>query len=318
MDGHVHRPTLSSALRAVAALAAGLLIAASPSHALADRKPATSTRTAAATPKKKAPAKPPLNGATHDYNYDAKDIGRPERAWRGRAFIHQNAAGDAEKPLPIVVFIHGLNTEAIPFRWMGGGNEGDVRRIVGDLIEGGSIPPVLLAAPSSVIPAATTNALTSWPAFDIDRFLDITAERLRGVASIDRSRVIVAGHSGGGCNKNGGLASAVKGKTRPLAALAIDTCMGPDVATELARAHPDTHVVVSWQTLTWTKRPIAAFKDTFLSETRKAPANPGIIRLLEQVTPKEPMPHDAMVGVTLKTWLPKLLSAPAQPAPQNP
>lgn len=257
----------------------------------------------------KPPAKPPLDGATHDYTYDGRDIGHPERSWQGRAFLHNRAASAASKPLPVLVFLHGLNVARIPFRWMGGGTEGDVRRIVSELIEAGHIPPLLVAAPSSTIPEAVTNAMTSWPAFDLDRFLDITEERLRGVATLDRARVIVAGHSGGGCNSKGGLTAALKAKTRAFAALAIDTCMGPDVASELARAHPATHVIVSWQTLSWSDRPIEDFKTVFLRESRKAPGDPGILRLLEQTIPKDPMPHDAMVSLTLKTWLPRLLVA---------
>jgi hypothetical protein len=290
-------PARSGLLRAAFALAAALFALGPAPHASADSSPA------------KTRAKPPpLDGVTHDYSYDGRDIGHPERAWLGRAFVHSRAAGSPDKPLPIFVFIHGLNTDRIKYRWMGGGNEGDVRRIMSELIESGRVPPMIVAAPSTIIPAAAANAATSWPAFDLDRFLAITAEALRGVASIDMSRVIVAGHSGAGCNSKGGLPAALKGKTRPLAALSIDTCMGPDVATELARAHPATHVIVTWQTLSWAKRPIADFKRAFLSEVAKSPPNAGVLRELEHAKPTEPMPHDAMVGLTLRTWLPKLLS----------
>src|SRR5690349_20066758 len=83
--------------------------------------------------KKPAP-KPPLEGATLDYAWDGKDIGHPERAWLGRAFVHDKAKADPAAPRPLLVFVHGLNTERIKYRWMGGGNEGDVRRIVSELI----------------------------------------------------------------------------------------------------------------------------------------------------------------------------------------
>lgn len=266
---------------------------------------------------KKKPAPKPLDGATLDYAYDARDIGRPERAWLGRAFVHSRAAASPGAPLPLVVFIHGLNTDRIKYRWMGGGNEGDARRIVADLIEAGQIPPVIVAAPSSIIPAAIANAVTSWPAFDLDRFLDLTAERLAGVAVIDRSRVIVAGHSGAGCNPTGGLPAALKGKTRPFAAISIDTCMMPSVGAELAKAPPSTHVIISWQTLSWAKRPFADFKATFLREVDKAPPSPGVLRELEAARPTEPMPHDAMVPLTFRTWLPKLLGNPSASLPKS-
>jgi hypothetical protein len=287
---------LRRALSGAALLATALVVAALPG-------------TSQGEPKKK-PA--PLAGATYDYEYDGKDIGHPERAWLGRAYVHPKAAADPEKPLPILVFIHGLNTELIRYRWMGGGNEGDVRRIVGDLIDRGDLPPVIVAAPSTIMPAAATVARTSWPAFDLDNFLALTAQKLKGVATIDPQRVIVAGHSGGGCNAKGGLATAVHARAPVRAALAIDTCMEPDFAAELARARPTTHVIVSWQTLSWSKRPISRFKSRFTSELASAAApGPGILRELDETRPTEPSPHDAMVGLTLKKWLPKLVGGGA-------
>jgi hypothetical protein len=261
--------------------------------------------TADAQSKKKPP---PLDGETIDYAYDAKDINKPERAWLGRAFVPKKAAGAPDKPLPILVFIHGLNTELIKHRWFGGGNEGDVRRIVGELVDSGTVPPMIVAAPSSILPVAVTVATTSWPAFDLDRFLDRTAKALEGVASIDRERVIVAGHSGGGCNDHGGMASAIHGRTRVHAALAIDTCMLPGFATQLAKTRPTTHVVVSWQMLSWQKRPIRDFRTAFERAVDRNKPEPGVLRELEQLTPTEAMPHDAMVPLVLKRWLPKLLS----------
>jgi hypothetical protein len=297
-------------VRAAAAVAL-LAIAASPAPLLGEPSKAAPSKSTKNKNEHKKPAPKPLDGATLDYAYDARDIGRPERAWLGRAFVHSRAAASPQTPLPLIVFIHGLNTDRIKYRWMGGGNEGDVRRIIADLIEEGRIPPALVAAPSSIIPAAVTNAATSWPSFDLDRFLDLTAERLAGVATIDRSRIIVAGHSGAGCNPTGGLPAALKGKTRPLAAISIDTCMGPSLAVELAHAHPSTNVIVSWQTLTWAKRPFTGFKAAFLGEVAKAPPSPGVLRELEAARPTDPMPHDAMVPLTFRTWLPKLLGNPS-------
>ncbi len=258
--------------------------------------------------KKKPPPPPPLDGQTIDYAWDGKDVGHPERAWLGRTFVHRSVATDAAKPRPLVVFIHGLNTEGIRYRWMGGGNEGDVRRIVSGLVETGKIPPVIVAAPSSIVPSAVTNAVTSWPAFDLDRFVARTREALSGVATIDTSRIIVAGHSGGGCNTKGGIATAIAAKNPVHAALVIDTCMLPDFADVLAGSRPDMHVVVSWQTQSWAKRPFDGFRKRFTELTKKNPPNTGILRELEHVKVQEPMPHDAMVGITLGKWLPTLLT----------
>jgi len=257
---------------------------------------------------------PPLDGATYDYALDPRDAGGAERSYLGRAFVHRLAAADPARPRPLLVFLHGINAELIRYRWMGGGNEGDVRRIASELMETGAAPPFLVAAPSAVVPVATAVARTSWPRFDLDRFIDLTAERLRGVAVIDRARVIVAGHSGGGCNAAGGIATAVQAAATPVhAALVIDVCMDPDVAVPLARARPTTHVVVAWQTLSWAKRPFRDFERAFRRELADHPPAPGVLRELEHLRPTAPMPHDAMVPLTLRRWLPSLLPPDALP-----
>jgi hypothetical protein len=270
-----------------------------------DTKKAAPAGKAKGKGKKPAPL-PPLDGTTHDFPYDGKDVGHPERAWLGRAFVHKKVAADPQKALPLLVFVHGINQELIKYRWMGGGNEGDVRRIVAELIEGGQVPPMLVAAPSSVVPQNIVAAPTSWTAFDLDHFVDKTAAALKGVATIDRTKIIVAGHSGGGCNVKGGIATAIKAKNVH-AALVIDTCMGTDLASALAQAKKSLHVVVTWQALTWGKRPLKDFRAVFEREIKKTPPDEGILRTLDYMTPKEPMPHDAMVPLTLKKYLPMLL-----------
>jgi poly(3-hydroxybutyrate) depolymerase len=269
---------------------------------------------AAAKPQKARPKPPPLEGTSYDYEHNGRELGHPERAWLGRAFVHRRAATTPDKPLPLLVFIHGLNSERIKYRWMGGGNEGDVRRILSGLIETEAVPPMLVAAPSSIVPEAIFNAMTSWPAFDLDHFLSRTSAALKGIATIDPDRIILAAHSGGGCNPNGGIATAVHASAPVLAALVIDTCMTPEVASRLAKARPSTHVVISWQTMSWAKRPISLFQSRFLSDVQSAPPLSGILRELEYVRPKEPMPHDAMVPLSLRRWLPELLSGSKAPS----
>jgi hypothetical protein len=176
-------------------------------------------------------------------------------------------------------------------------------------MEAGQIPPMLVAAPSSVNPWTMVAAQTSWPAFDTDTFLDKAAQRLAGVATIDRARVVAAGHSGGGCNIKGGLATAIKAKTPVLAGLSIDTCMGADLAKLLANAGP-TNVIVSWQSMSWDSRPFKDFRLVFRRELKKTPPPEGVLRELAHEHPTIGMAHDAMVGVTLRKWLPKLLPAP--------
>jgi hypothetical protein len=265
--------------------------------------------------RKAPPPPPPLDGTSFDYEYDGKAEGHPERRWFGRAFVHRQAAALAGQALPVLVFIHGNNAEKIKFRWMGGGQEGDVRRIISEMIEAGQVPPMLVAAPSSIDPNTMGAAAATWPAFDLDLFLDRTIERLGGAANVDRGRVLVAAHSGGGCNMRGGLASAMRAKGTPiLAGLAIDTCLFFDLAKDLAHASPSTHVVVSYQTISWPEREFVGFTNFFKKEVKKAPpAQPGVLREVfyqEQVVAGI---HDAMVPITLRKYLPQILGPGTPP-----
>jgi hypothetical protein len=301
-----------------------------PHHAHDAKKPATKTAKSAKKPETKAIADtaapgaarkkakpeppPPLDGLSYEYQYDGADVGHKERAWLGRAFVHSSLATVPGKAAPILVFLHGMNTELIKYRWMGGGQEGDVRRIVAELMEAGSVTPMIVAAPSTIDPVTASNAVLLWPAFDLDAFLDRTAARLAGLATIDRSRVIVVGHSGAGCNIRGGLATALHAKTAPFADLVVDTCMATDFAKDLAHAPPATNVIVSWQSISWEDRLFDDFRHVFKRELKKAnPPLDGVLRELDYEQPTQGGPHDAMVGLTLRRWLPKLVPPPAPP-----
>jgi poly(3-hydroxybutyrate) depolymerase len=276
---------------------------------------AAATPAEAEAPRAKAAKPAPLAGASYDYAYDGKDKGHPERAWLGRVHVPPAVATDPAKPRPLLVFLHGLNSELIQHRWFGGGAEGDVRRIVEGLVERGDVPPMIAAAPSSIVPSAVAVAGSSWPGFDLDGFLDRTEARLQGVATIDRARVIVAGHSGAGCNDKGGVAAAVRASAPVFAALAIDTCLMPSLATSLTKPQPGAHVIVAYQPLTWQKRPFAAFRKAFEREVLASPPPAGVLRELDETHPRAPMPHDAMVGLALEKWLPRLLGSGAPAAP---
>jgi hypothetical protein len=244
-------------------------------------------------------------GKSYDYDYDGRDIGHAERAWRGRAYVAPKAAA-ASKPLPLVVFLHGLNKALIKHRWMGGGNEGDVRYIVGAMVERGAIEPVIVAGPGSVV-ASQVSRGASWNHFDLDHFIDRTVAELKGKARVDPQRIIVAGHSGAGCSSAGGLATLGKSKRKLLGIMSIDTCMGGDLAKRLARSDPNTHVVVSYQSVSWSKRPFKLFRRIFERQSAEHPANSGVLRELDHQRPKR-APHDATVKLSFEGWLPKILA----------
>ncbi len=293
------------------ALALGLAAVASGSRsALAG---ATTTATASTAPSKPGraskrsakPPSPPLEGETFDFVDDGAGLGGKPRAYAGRVFV-PSATARATGPRPLVVFFHGLNRERIAHRWMGGGDEGDVRRIVGALVTSGAIEPVVLAGPGSVEPAAVSGG-ASFPAFDLPRFLDRIEARLAeaGSTRVDRSRVVVVGHSGAGCSERGGIVTALGLSPAPRAIVSIDTCMGLGLARSLAGAAPTTNVVVTWQTATWS-RGFDAFRLAFDKASKEHPAAPGAARALEAL-PALPRAHDATVAQTLDAWLPRLL-----------
>ena len=247
---------------------------------------------------------PPLPGDTHDYVYDGRDIGHPERAWKGRAYLPPKTA-KAKGAVPLLVFLHGLNSALIDHRWMGGGNEGDVRRIVGDLVEAGSTAPLVIAGPGSVV-ASQVSKGASWNHLDLDNFIDRTVASLKGKVEIDETRIVVAGHSGAGCSDVGGLATVGKSRRRLLAVMSIDTCMAPSLAERFSALPPETHVVVSYQTVSWGSRPFALFEKTFEREMAKVELAAGVLRALDHLKPTS-APHDATVKLTFERWLPKIV-----------
>jgi hypothetical protein len=245
-----------------------------------------------------------LSGKSVDYDWDGKDIGRPHLAWQGRAYLPP-ATLEASGPRPLLVFLHGLNAALIPHRWMGGGREGDVRRIVGKLVAAGKVAPTIVAGPSSVVRSQVAKG-ASWNHFDLDHFVDQTIDHLKGIAEIDERRILVAGHSGAGCSTAGGLARVGESKRELHAILSIDTCMAPAIATRLAKSGEHTHVVVTYQRATWAKRPFALFEKAFMSQVKAHPPARGVTRELTELHPKK-APHDRCVPLTFERYLPQLL-----------
>jgi hypothetical protein len=270
--------------------------------------PATTTAVASASVQAKPaslPARAPgdLLGETFDFPYDGADVKDPTRAYEGRVFV-TDKAGLMDKPVPLVVFFHGLNRDLIPHRWMGGGNEGDVRRIVGELVAGGKVEPLVLAGPGSIEPAAVSGG-ASFPTFDFDGFVALTERALGDRVKIDKERIVVTGHSGAGCSAGGGIVTATKARIVPLAVVSIDTCMAGSLADGLGRASPRTHVLVTWQTASWSRN-FDHFKKVFESRVKEAPPAAGVLRELDAL-PNLPKSHDATVKQTFDKWLPRLL-----------
>ena len=102
---------------------------------------------------------------------------------------------------PLVVFLHGLNQDGPLHKWMGAKGTPDVSAMLVRLQAEGRAAPFLVAAPSQTVDASKPWGM--WASFDLSDFVQKTEAALGPRASVDRSRVVVLAHSGGGCNVHG-------------------------------------------------------------------------------------------------------------------
>ncbi len=207
-----------------------------------------------------------------------------------------------KKPVPLVVFLHGLNARREAHLWFhSGGN--DLRRSVDAWIDRGEVQPALFAAPSQTV--AASNGTTLWTEFDLDAFVEATEAALRGAWQVDRSSIVVVGHSAAGCNVEGGLASLAAGRSsiRPRAIVAIDICMDDVRAAALARAPADMPVHVYWQESSWSRQ-FHRFLDVFAKNRAGSAAGNDVF---ERLSVRAPFPHTAVVPLALARALQQLL-----------
>ena len=194
-------------------------------------------------------------GTTLHFAFEDDRYLRPGEHDGGAAYVPDEAAA-ASEPVPVVVFLHGINPEGDLHVWMEGDN--DLRPVVDALVSNG-VEPFVLAAPSQTRDAGRGRDL--WPDFDVDDFVAKTASAVARHADVDVRRVYVVGHSGAGCNVQGGLAAAASAnRAHVRGVLAVDTCMDADAGGMLARIPSRVPVWVTWQNRTW-PRDVDEFKD---------------------------------------------------------
>lgn len=168
---------------------------------------------------------------------------RPGQKNGGLAHVPKGARGK----LPLVVWLHGNNEEGEMRRGVGApGN--DLRKLVP--------APYVVAAPSQTLGAKGASLFAG---FNLEDFVD-AVEKAIG-ASIDRSKVVVIGHSGAGCAGNAGIYGNY-GSIKPKQVIALDTCLGPAFAVLLAAIARNSKVSVYYQTRSWT-RDFAGFTKAF-------------------------------------------------------
>jgi hypothetical protein len=130
---------------------------------------------------------------------------------------------------PLIVFLHGKNGRG-PLH----AEHAFVRSTVDRLVASKRIASVIVASPSQTKDASHGSHL--FPKFELAEFVDAVQMALPDGVIIDTRRVILIGHSGGGCNLEGGLVSGASGFLRPRAVIAIDTCLDGD----FGRAYHDS------------------------------------------------------------------------------
>lgn len=211
-----------------------------------------------------------------------------------------------ERPLPLVVFLHGTNPTAETHLWFGGGGK-DLRPVAQRLMDSGDVAPFVFAAPSQTKNAGLARKV--WQGFDLNRFVDDVIQATSGQVTIDRQRVILAGHSGAGCNPNGGLATDFwsAGTPLPLALVAIDPCLDRTMGGAFARRPVDVPLLLWWQAAIWVREPV---KFSAALGSNKPEARIDRVR---EVPPTGPNPHEAILPIALESALRELLAAPPAP-----
>ncbi len=206
---------------------------------------------------------------------------------------------EASEALPLVVFLHGTNPTSEPHMWLGG-NGRDLRPLVKRLVDSGQVKPFVFAAPSQTKNAGL--AATVWQGFDLNGFVDDVVRATEGKVSIDRTRVVLAGHSGAGCNPSGGLAADFwsAGVPLPLALVSIDPCLDRKMGGAFARRPSEVPLLLWWQPAIWVRQP-AKFEAALARDKPEQRVD-----RVRELPPMGANPHEAILPVALESALREL------------
>jgi len=243
-------------------------------------------------------------GKTIDFAFHDEEYLNPRQHGGGRAYIPKQVTADA--PVPLVVFLHGVNRRNRLHMWLGSG-PADLRARLDTWIARGDLPPAVLAAPSQTRDALWPAML--WTGLDLDEFVTAAERAVAGRARIARDQVIVAGHSGAGCNLEGGLLkiAADRGAIRPIGLVALDTCLDAEVGQALARASDSTRIATYWQSVIWHRKVVDFAIGFGLVRQEYPPGNDWF----EHVNATGRWPHDALVVPSLLQAISVLLGPTA-------
>ena len=211
--------------------------------------------------------------------------------------------------LPVLVFLHGQNTEQhLHPRF--DGTSGDLRKIANDLRLQGKTRPFLIAAPTHTRYA--TGSTVMWPTFEIGHFLDATDAELGGRAKTDRTHVVVVGHSAAGCNATTGLFAAAR-LPAVRAVVSVDTCLTESIRDAYLALAPKTDLRIFWNAAWPGPRPFAD-----LASDCRNPSHPCRVTEVTNLSPTEGAPHDAILAEALRRVLPELFPASVMATPPKP
>ncbi len=218
----------------------------------------------------------------------------------GAAVLPESAS--LEAPLPLVVFLHGTNPSSEPHMWLGGGGK-DLRPLVKRLIDSGQVKPFVLAAPSQTKNAGL--AATVWQGFDLNSFVEDVVQATDGRVNIDRTRVVLAGHSGAGCNPSGGLAGDFwsAGVPLPLALVSIDPCLDRKMGGAFARRPTEVPLLLWWQPAIWVRQPAKFEAALALDKPEER------VDRVRELPPTGANPHEAILPVAFESAMRELFGA---------
>lgn len=213
----------------------------------------------------------------------------------GLAFVPADAvtvSGDPQT-LPVVVYFHGLNTEGKSHPSFDG-QENDPS-VIAQALMGGEhkVAPFVLLAPTHARDAGGTEAM--FHDFNLDAFLQSAQDNLPVL--LDRKRVVLVGHSGGGCSTRGG---ALGDYPHVLGVVLADTCINAKT-NQRVRALATQSRVFAYADTHW-QRPFADMRAVCTGENCSFS--------LQTIEGSDP--HRTVLRVALTDALPQLLPSTAK------
>lgn len=221
------------------------------------------------------------------------------KVWRSRGLPSDGLQ------VPLVIFVHGIIFDGLRHHWLTTDPNGpwDARPFLASMVDEGHVSPLVAASPSQTRDATDPGRL--FTALDFDAFVDAVDNALAPHQRVDRTRVVVVGHSGAACDPAGAAFAVLRAKSFTARALfAVDGCMTPTGAALLASSAA-RDVFVTYQETIWNERPFAAFRSAWVNELEHA-WPPGL-RVLERIEPISDNAHLALVEITLRRWLPVVI-----------